>query len=834
MRKNYVILTFLFVTLNFWTFSRLVFANNIEISPLSTEFKGTVTVQIVSVKPFTDMEGEDEWIPFYNNFADIYGTVIIDGKSEDLEVIENSNFPHWINDKGTFKKYVETNPVPITIKIRETDPVSDDDVVDIKPSDGDDLNITFDMCSFQIRGDCPTQSAADYVEVSGTGDNGATIRFRVSMADNLPQTIDDIVLVDIDVVQVNHHAEYLIAEKPTIVKAVIANTFTGTKTTSMKIRFTSSEPSFFREDTFDGVILSHGVNEKYFYEESPIKLPSGTSICSKYDLKVRALVDPSYDHSPEKDCRVINNSNGNGHIWHVITTRGYNFLWGKVGSGYDLGNFASDEQLDKIEELGQSFIPAIFPFHDVNNYINPIDIIAPITDSAISFLTPILELFGISATCSIPFLLTFELNGINALVSPSSDIIMGVLPHHDWFKMWESINIFGCWNEVTGFSLGKLAPHAVIFLPEYNKNLQEESGPIGPSMSLPAHELGHTFGLSVDPRLKNVWACGIIEDLCGISGELDEYNLSYADKVICNGYWILQGTESELVRGRITGAQTESLCVMDTAEVNDYEKSNWASGGRRWIDSADYDHLCNKLNLEKPILHCESRSIESEHFADEKLLRPVIYVSGMISPLSDQKIYLGPWYHIPKGIPDRTGINEREDHYSFRFLTKDNKVVQEVGLPIFWNYPTSFEPLPVTTFGMFLPYPTGSGKVKIAKIQIWDREENELLAEQPVSSFTPKVKILSPKSGDTVIQGDTLLVSFKGKDYDEDPLTYTILLSPDDSDQWWPIAYRLTDDEYKFDTDDLDPGDYILKVLACDPVHVGESGNVKFSVIEKD
>jgi hypothetical protein len=36
-----------------------------------------VVVEIISVKPNTDLEGDDDFVPFYDNHADIYGFVTI-------------------------------------------------------------------------------------------------------------------------------------------------------------------------------------------------------------------------------------------------------------------------------------------------------------------------------------------------------------------------------------------------------------------------------------------------------------------------------------------------------------------------------------------------------------------------------------------------------------------------------------------------------------------------------------------------------------------------------------------------------------------------------------
>jgi hypothetical protein len=51
-----------------------------------------VVVEIVSVKPNTDLEGDDDFVPFYDNHADIYGFVTIDG-----ETFEGKRVQRFVN-----------------------------------------------------------------------------------------------------------------------------------------------------------------------------------------------------------------------------------------------------------------------------------------------------------------------------------------------------------------------------------------------------------------------------------------------------------------------------------------------------------------------------------------------------------------------------------------------------------------------------------------------------------------------------------------------------------------------------------------------------------------
>ena len=118
-----------------------------------------VVVEIISVKPNTDLEDDDDFVPFYDNHADIYGFVTIDGETFDLPQIEETDFPHLGSDgprKGVFEKAVTSSPVPISIDIWEGDSglTCDDDHVDINPLSGKrQLDFEFDLCALTLTGD---------------------------------------------------------------------------------------------------------------------------------------------------------------------------------------------------------------------------------------------------------------------------------------------------------------------------------------------------------------------------------------------------------------------------------------------------------------------------------------------------------------------------------------------------------------------------------------------------------------------------------------------------------------------------------------------------------
>src|SRR6185503_2273678 len=69
-----------------------------------------VVFTILSVNPESDLEGDDDYIPFYDNHADVYGTVVIDGQEFALPEVSETDDPFWGPGNGRFEKPVTSSP----------------------------------------------------------------------------------------------------------------------------------------------------------------------------------------------------------------------------------------------------------------------------------------------------------------------------------------------------------------------------------------------------------------------------------------------------------------------------------------------------------------------------------------------------------------------------------------------------------------------------------------------------------------------------------------------------------------------------------------------------
>lgn len=746
-----------------------------------------VVVEIVSVKPNTDLEGDDDFVPFYDNHADIYGFVTIDGETFDLPQIAETDAPFWEATgprKGVFEKAVTSITVPIKIDIWEGDSglTFDDDHVDINPMPGKHhLDFEFNLCSLTLSGDLnrPAQGLHSIIP-GGPGDEGAVIAFRVRTKDGRPVSQNDLALVDLDLIQVVPRTNRLVARKGTVVMVLIANNHTFTVNTTIQIRISGG--GFSVDETFPVQIAAGEVKKQYLFADHPLAFPTAPA---SYPLAVLAdLIDPGSSALPADDCRVRNDSFVNRLTWKVVTTKpNFSLLWAKVGSLLDVGNYAPDAHFNEIVELGLGYIRAVYPLIGPISTASPIDIPPPPITAASDWLVSVLSAFGVPLDAVEPVVLTFELNGLAALLPQNR--LMGVLPNKDWFER------FSGWSDVTGFSLGEFASSAVVFLPRLESGSQ-----IGPQTTLPAHELGHTFGLSTDSRLKTSWVCDIDWPVvgsaaCGLVGGFDEYehdDPNLQDGNPASGYWVRRGSEPPALAGLADQEQCDSHCFMGNSPIN--PEKNWAAAGR-WIDPADYNRLIDKL-----VTHPDPE---------------VVYVSGMIS--WHNQMYLGRCIRLGAGVPDHSS---KRGMYGFRFLNRAGRVLSEIGLPVAWNHAEFRRVMPVTFFGVTLEFPESA-----TQLEIWNRGTGTRLGYVDLDRSVPEVR-LEPAKPDGK---SSVRLSWRAHDREGSELTYAVMISPDGT-EWWPAAYSITEPEFVLNTGSLPRGEYEVEVLALNSIQVGRSNRV--------
>lgn len=744
--------------------------------------------------------GIDDDFGFIIDESDTEGDVEIGSEFFDLPQLPNDDHPRW-GAAGRFVHTATNRMVQLKVDLWDPDSLGDPpDHVDVNPDAASrTLDVVFDRCTLEVTGNGGGTSAGLLSSTgdASSGDNVGTIFYKVETADGRPATADDIAMAEVDVVQVVHRTRYLVAGKPAVVMARIASNWPVTLTTQVRVQI-SGPGGFNLERIFDVVELKPGeVRKVYFFDDAPFLVPDPIP-GSETQLFVNVVLDPDgiirEQYEDPTDCRRANDFVSELE-WKVVKTKDLDLTWLKVGRFLDASSLARDSWRDEVMNLGTSFIKGTYPVETVTSGTGT-DALYPAEIAGFDFLSTVAGAIGIPLDGVYPFLLVWHLNHSASYLG--IDHVMGVLPYPDWFADFS----YGLWANVTGLSLGDYAPHAVIFLPRLNHDSES-----GPGITVPAHELGHTFGLSVDRRLKDPVWCGVSDPfsigtlVCGATGGLDEYKAKDPLRASGNpatGFWLAQGGEDPAITPLLNQEQCDRHCFMGPGSLN--EHLHWNDRGK-WIDTADYERLVEKLK---------------EHPDPE-----VIYVSGMID--FEDNVFFGPWFRRPAGIPDR--IDGDPGQYGLVFVDDTNSWLQVVGIPVHFGAADAAITLPVTFFGFHTPWPAGT-----AEVQLWRWDTQQVLASRQVTTNPPEVVFTQPSQGVQAERGDVVPLQWAGTDLDGGPLQYMLILSTDGGQTWGPLTGFSDQTDFALETVMLSPGSYLMKVAVTDGIHAGESSPVSLTL----
>ena len=762
---------------------------------------GKVKVVIESFKLNSDL---DPSYIFWTDHSDVFGKVTInaDGTPESFKLpeIEDTEAPTWNGDTGTFvsRPAIPGQKVHITIHLEEDDwgLTGSNDSVDVSPAAHDDLELDLDTCAMVVSGDIPTQSASGALHVkAGTAGNQGLLTFRIEMEDHraLSAVKNDIVLQGFDLIQVLPDVDRLVGGKPVMGLVTVANNTPSPQTVSFHVRVIDSANA----TLFDvahipmGTALQPGeVRSQYI---GPFNLNDygckDATVIARANLEIGT---GQQDPGGRDACWVMNDSSGI-RTWSQVTTYQPSLLWLRTGDVLIANSLVTTQQQKAIHDLSIPFIRAIYPTKAIGDSVTTIPVIPPLSGGVYGLLSTLLDALGLPLDAAKPYTIIYELSYIASLIGV--DKIMGSVP-----KGYFGLNLYGINQGITGLSLGTIAPHAVLF-----EAWSDGGGTnVGPALALPAHEMGHTYGLSLDPNIKN-WACylpgalGVIG--CAMGGGYDEYKDStYPNGIPTWGYWIPQ---DPMTLSQTAGEQCGTWCLMGGSNAN--AETDWHGARNNWVDAADYNHLVDEFNEKS----CVATGASG-----------VLYVSGAIA--SDNSAVLGWMAALPAGsravdFPNKPG--RERTIYGVRMVGASGATLSESELPLGWPLADNEIPLEATLFGGYVDFPTGT-----AKIQLWNRQDNKLLAERAVSVNPPVVS--APKMG-IRLSGRVrwLDLNWAGSDKDGDALSYFVVASSDRGAHWAPVAHALGKPGYSLDLTDVPSGSYIFKVIATDGVNIGSASN---------
>ncbi|MDJ0866917.1 MAG: thrombospondin type 3 repeat-containing protein [Myxococcota bacterium] len=196
-------------------------------------------------------------------------------------------------------------------------------------------------------------------------------------------------------------------------------------------------------------------------------------------------------------------------------------------------------------------------------------------------------------------------------------------------------------------------------------------------------------------------------------------------------------------------------------------------------------------------------------------IETVYYVSGEVR--ADGSGALAPVQVLP-GIPTAPPA---PGPYAIALIDPTGAPIEE--LPFLASFvDVEGERRDVVPFSYRLP----AGETPVASVRLL--LEKRVLDEIRVSPNAPTVRVLTPNGGERW-DGGVETIAWEARDEDGDPLTFSILYTPDAGATWVPVANGLVDTRFDVDVSTLPGGDEArVRVIASDGFNTRGDGSDEF------
>ena len=287
---------------------------------------------------------------------------------------------------------------------------------------------------------------------------------------------------------------------------------------------------------------------------------------------------------------------------------------------------------------------------------------------------------------------------------------------------------------------------------------------------------------------------------------------SFTEKGHCqgtgNGYWdshhsttLASGEGCGLIGLPSLPPSSQTPCMMHAPYLDPWHFSDFDTIAQNWICPQCY------ANLTGP---------KFKNNNDPQ----VLFVSGIV--FSNDTVDLQPFYYFSEGYADLEPGNS--GNYTLRFLDAAQQVLSDI------DFNMTYEPdFNVTGFGFAVPYPNGVGQIQLL-------HEDTVIASRSVSNNPPTVNLIYPSNSEVLTSGENVTIQWQADDPDADPLSYTVLYTPDNGSSWIPIQTDVADTCVNWTVPNDHPnGQCQIKVIASDGVNTGEAfSNGTFSIKRHD
>ncbi len=356
----------------------------------------------------------------------------------------------------------------------------------------------------------------------------------------------------------------------------------------------------------------------------------------------------------------------------------------------------------------------------------------------------------------------------NLLNNPDAHAIVGWLPEATRTGTWR------------GVIIPSLSATMIYDLPDYYPRTL-------------AHEIGHDFGLNLQP---------------------------YPAALLRPG-WCRDNNSSE------------EYCLIDQPRVGE---GGFDVSSRAFIPATHYNFMNNKPTSESWVTRSAYMHLYGELSALGALDALVMQSSGefiIVSGAVDQDgtVTLDEFYVL---TGETTPTTFPGGPYELQFVSATDDVLASYAFTPDFTLLGAEEISSIAPFVFVVPYPAGTRFIRVVRSTqpsaIWT-STMQLAAQVEVSPNAPTVTVTYPTGGET-LEG-TVFVTWDAEDADGDTLIYSVMYSPDGAD-WLILAEGLEEETFEMNTESVPGGTNCrVRVLATDGVNTASDVSNPFTVTSK-
>lgn len=591
--------------------------------------------------------------------------------------------------------------------------------------------------------------------------------------------IGTIKILDINPVQSVYDVP-MIADKPTLARLTIFNSFTNAHPAALKL--TTTLQGRVDYDLSGSLNLAPGTSKVLWPKSSSNALDSYFKLQADSQVEVTANPELDLDYAGKKLSR--------GVPVEVVRPLKIRFLRTKFNTICGVKIPAENEALlpsaDQVRDYAfkaAAFIQALFPTPRLVYSISP-------EPKNFSSYLPTLLCANQIAVVEARLSRLARLSGV--------DVVCGMLPYRlsemprnpGNFEILDFYQVAGTGStDAETDTFGYCTGPGVLLKMVQSLLGSKPNQPINSGPGILAHEIGHVFGLAMP-----IYRQGLFS--------LEEYNNNVKPAVFgreaSDGVWIdpqrvwLTETNRQEISVRVddNGFPTRFnfMSSSDKCNINDLI----------WINFLDYEWLLQRW-----------KKLQGDP--------EVTLISGMLGATG---LEADSWYSF---FTDEVDPAQPDSPFHIVWLDGAGQVMQDHGFAMSYGHRSAPDSPVIGTFVVSAPAVPAARGIEI-------RQGSQTLLRREVSAHAPEVSWLSLGAASPFIPGATNQLAWSASDADADPITYALLFSEDDGTTWNPLMIDLTTTNWAFTVPDVVTDYGRLQVIATDGIRSTKAISARFAI----